>query len=245
MSTTDPLYSARFAGPELLQQGRSNSLTCPLYRDGALVAPVAGGTCAIYRADGTLVESGTAVVAASIATYTTSTLATETRGEGWRVSWTLTVGGIPSTFDRMAALCRRHLFPVVTDADLTRKHSDLDDLRPSGLSSYQSKIDDCWEELVHDIRQKGSIPHLVMAAEDLKFVLLYRVLSGIYYDFNQGNSTWLQRAQDYQRKAQEAFDGLSFKYDTADTGVADAEKRAMSPVTILASGGDWGGNGWY
>ena len=239
--SSDPIYSARFAGPELLQQDRSNSLTCPLYRENALVAPSAGGTCAIYRADGTLVESGVFTVVASVATYTTSSLASEPRGEDWRVEWTLTVSGISLTFDRMAALCRRRLFPVVTDADLVRKHSDIGDLRPSNLTSYQDKIDGEWEELLHDIRQKGSIPHLVMAPEDLKFVLLYRVLAAIYSDFNASNNpTWMKRADDYRALADKAFKELSFKYDTSDSGVADIQKRSASPVTFLASGGDWG-----
>lgn len=245
MSTSDTIYTARLAGPELLQQGRANSLTCPLYREAALVAP-SSGSCAVYRADGSVVETLTVSVVASVATVTTSSLAGETRGENWRVEWTLVVAGLACTFDRMAALCRRRLFPVVTDADLIRKHSDLATLRPTGTDSYQPYIDDCWEELLHDVRQKGSIPHLVMAPEDLKFVLLYRVLNSIYNDFNRSqNGTWLQRAQDYERKAKEAFDGLSFKYDTSDSGVADAKRRSVSPVTILTSGGEWWGNGNY
>ena len=244
MSTSDPVYSAAFAGPELLQQGRTNALVCKLYRDGALVAPSAG-TCTIYRADGTTVETGSATIASSYASYTTtSTFSSETRGEGWRVSWALTVGGISSYFDRQAALCRRRLFPVVTDADLIQRHSDLSDLRPSGLASYQSYIDLAWEELVHDIRQKGSIPHLVLGPEDLKFVLVYRVLHAIYNDFDQGSPTWRQRAQDYAAKAAAAFEGLSFVYDTTDTATADTKRRAASPVTFLASGGDWNWPGY-
>ena len=239
MSASDPIYSAAFAGPELLQQGRTNALVCKLYRDGSLVAPSAG-TCSIYRADGTLVETGSVTIASSYASFTTSsTFSTESRGEGWRVVWLLTVASISCTFDRQAALCRRRLFPVVTDADLLLRHSDLTDLRPSGLASYQPYIDLCWEELVHDIRQKGSVPHLVMGAEDLKFVLIYRVLTAIFNDFNQNNPTWAQRAADYAARAKDAFSGLSFVYDTTDTGTADTKRRAASPVTFLASGGEW------
>jgi len=209
-----------------------------------LVAPSAGGSCSIYRADGTLVETGVAIVSGSIATFSTSTLASEVRGEGWRVVWALTVGGILETSDRSAALCRRRLFPVVTDADLYRKHPDLEELRPSSLASHQGKIDDAWEELVHDIRQKGSIPHLVMGAEDLKFVLLYRVLGNIYFDFNQGNPLWSERATHSRALAKQAFDGLSFVYDSTDRGAADAQKRSLSPVTMLCdpgNGWNWGG----
>ena len=240
------MISARFAGPDLLEQGRVNALQCALYQAGALVAPASGGSCSIYRADGTMVETGVAIVSSSIATFSTSTLTSEVRGEGWRVVWVLTVGGEARTFDRMAALCRRRLFPVVTDADLFRKHPDLSDLMPSSMASYQPKIDDAWEELIHDVRQKGSIPHLVMGAEDLKFVLLYRVLGNVYFDFNQGNPLWSERAAHYRTLAKQAFDGLSFVYDTTDRGAADAQKRSLSPTTMLCDPGNgWGWGGRY
>ena len=238
------MISARFAGPEILEQGKVNALICALYQNGALIAPASGGSCSVYRADGTLVETGSAIVSSSIATFSTSALSSETRGEGWRVSWSLTVGGEARIFDRMAALCRRRLFPVVTDADLYRKHSDLATLRASSQASYQSKIDDCWEELIHDVRQKGSIPHLVMSPEDLKFVLLYRVLASIYYEFGTGQQLYIDRAAHYRDLAKQAYDGLSFVYDSTDSGKADAAKRSAQPVTMLCDpGSGWGGYG--
>lgn len=240
------MISARFAGPDILEQGKVNALNCALYQNGALIAPASGGSCLIYRTDGTLVETGSAIVSSSIATFSTSTLSSEVRGEGWRVSWSLTVGGEARIFDRMAALCRRRLFPTVTDADLYRKHSDLQSQRPSGVSSYQDKIDDCWSELVHDVRQKGSIPHLVMGAEDLHYVLMYRVLASIYYEFGTGQQLYIDRAAHYQLLAKQAFDGLSFVYDSTDSGKKDAQRRSASPTTFLCDPGlGWGWSGRY
>jgi hypothetical protein len=33
------LYSARLIGPEIIEAGMDNVVTCPVYRDGALVVP--------------------------------------------------------------------------------------------------------------------------------------------------------------------------------------------------------------
>lgn len=242
MAATSPL-SARFAGPELLQRGAAQGISCPLYRDGALVAP-SSGTISIYRADGTQVVAAAAVtVAASIATYTTGTFAGETLGEGWRVEWLLTVSGAVHTFDRQAALCRRRLFPVVTDADLIRRHSDLVAIRPPDMTSFQDYLDESWVELLHQIRQKGSIPHLVASPEDLRQVHLFLALKLVFTDFSVrfgDGSRWPTLADSYSKESQAAFKQLSLSYSSDDSGNADATRRAVQSVTFLACGGE----GW-
>jgi hypothetical protein len=51
MSSSDTLYAARFIVPEALERGRNNLIKCPVYRFGALVAPVSG-TVRIQRETG-------------------------------------------------------------------------------------------------------------------------------------------------------------------------------------------------
>jgi len=241
MSTSSPI-AARFAGPELLERGRTATIRCALYRDGALVVPDSG-TVAIYRSDGTLVVSAAVTVASSMATYTTPSFSAEQLGEGWRVEWMLVVAGATHTFDRPAALCRRRLFPVLVEADLVRRHSDLAALRPSSLSSYQDYLDDSWEEILHQIRQKGSLPQLIASPEDLKYVHLYRALELIFRDFAVSQSAdgkWPFLAADYAKQYQQAWNQLSLKYDSNEDGKADGERRPLASVTFLASGGE----GW-
>lgn len=240
MAATSPL-AARFAGPELLQRGAAQGISCPLYRDGALVAP-SSGTVSIYRADGSQVVAAAAVsVVASIATYTTGTFSGETLGEGWRVEWLLTVSSVVYTFDRTAALCRRRLFPVVTDADLLRLHSDLTRLRPSNLTSYQDYLDLAWEELLHVVRQQGTLPNLIMSPEDLRYVHTYRTLEAVFRDFSvtAQPDKWNVLSKEYAQKADAAFKQLSFKYDDNDDGQANTNRRPAQAVTFLADGGEW------
>lgn len=242
MSTEDTVYTARFAGPELLEQGRDQVIKCPVYRAGALVEPDSG-VVSVFSADGTaVVSSGVVSVVADVATYTvaSSLLAGLTLEESWRVEWSLDMpDGVTHTFRRSAALCRRSLYPVITDADLYRRHSDLEALLPSGLTSYQDYIDDAWEELLHDVRQQGSLPQLVAAPEDFRYAHLFRTLALIFEDFEvtgAGDAKWTKLAEANRKRADTAFGRLSLKYDSDEDGVIDEERRPLASTTFLTEG---------
>lgn len=243
MSAADTVYAARFAGPELLEQGRDNTIRCPVYRDGAVVEP-SSGTVSVWSAAGTAIVAAQAVsIVSSIASFVVAStlLADLTLEEGWRVEWVLAMpDDVTHTFLRSGALCRRRLYPVITDADLIRRHSDLAELRPSGLGSYQAYLDDAWEELLHDIRQKGSLPHLIASPEDLRYAHLFRTLALIFEDFEvsaAADSKWTSLATANRDRATAAFGRLSLRYDTDEDGVADEDRRTLDPVTFLTGGG--------
>lgn len=245
MSAADTVYTPRFSGHENLVRGRDNICTCPVYRDGALVAPtVLGSSCIIYRADGSVQGTKSITIPGNIArvTITEASLASEAYSDWWRLDWSLLMpDGVVHVFTRSAALGRRALYPVVTDLDLFRRHSDLVNQLPSGHTSYQSWIDEAWAEVVHRIRQKGSLPHLVCAPEDLRFVLLYETLANIYRDFISipgDTSKWQALKIDYDAKAQRAWAELALRYDSDEDGHAD-EQRPATPVTFLGASGDW------
>lgn len=239
MATTSPI-AARFAGPELLERGRTASLRCPLYRDGDVVA-ASSGTLRIYRPDGTTAAEITVTAETWGASATSPALSSESLGDGWRIEWRLVVGGAAYTFDRMAALCRRRLHPVVSEGDLYRRHSDLPNLKPSGKETYQDYLDDSWEELLHVLRQKGTLPHLILSPEDLRYVHFYLTLQLIFADFavsQPTNAVWQQTSDNYRRSYRDALQGLTLRYAPDDGATGGA--RAASPVTFLASGGE----GW-
>ena len=98
-------------------------------------------------------------------THTCSLSDTRSLGEGY-VQVDSTIDGDEYLFRRMAALVRRRLYPVVSDIDLTATYSDLDNLRPSSLSSYQQYIDDAWYQILRRIRNRGmGYEYLMMSAE--------------------------------------------------------------------------------
>jgi hypothetical protein len=70
---------------------------------------------------------------------------------------------------KAAAVVLRRLYPVVSDGDLTATYSQLADLRPSSMSSYQSYIDEAWYTMIQKMRQEGGgLEYLVMTAESFR-----------------------------------------------------------------------------
>ena len=241
MSASSPI-TAQFSGPELLQRDSTQTIRCALFRDGASVA-VVSGTVSIYRASGAAVVSAAAVtVSAGVATYAAGPFTGYTLEEGWRVEWTLTGSGFTQTFDCMAALCRRRLFPVVTDTDLTARHSDLTNIRPPSMTSFQGYIDEAWKDLLHQLRQKGTIPHLVASPEDLRQVHIFLTLKLIFTDFAirfGDGSRWPELAQMYAKEARAAFSQISLHYSSDDSGTPDGGRRPAQPMTTLAASASW------
>ncbi len=248
MAAADTEYAARFVGPELIERGRANALTCPVYRDGSLVSPTqSGSSITIWNKAGEAVVDAEAITVSGLpasASYTTGTLSAQSLGDRWQVEWMLIIDGTPYKFRRDAALCRARLHPVITDLDLYARHRELSDLK-GDQSSYQAWIDEAWAELLHMLRQKGSLPHLVMSPEDLRLAHVFLTLQGVFLDFQTsgGNdSKWGQLATFYSERFRSTFGNLSLKYDTDDDGKADSGRRAVPSVTFLGGHGTdpWG-----
>lgn len=245
MGSTD--YTLRVAGPELLERARDNVITAPIYRDGALVAP-SSGTCAVLRPDGSQVAAPSVTVVSSVAraTVTAASLAGLAYEEGWTVEWVLSMpDGVAHTLIRSAALVRRRIYPVITDADLLRRHSDLATQKPASMASFQDFIDEAWVELVHRLRAQGSLSHLVMEPDALRFAHLFKTLELIFRDWAvtaSSDEKWAALATDYGQRFADDWGRLQFRYDEDRTGKADeATKRAAQPPLFLSSNGWRGG----
>lgn len=242
MAASDTEYSARFIGPELIERGRVNALTCPVYRDGALVAPtLSGSTITIWKRDGTKVVDALPVtsVTASIPTYNTGTFAAETREDGWQVEWALVLAGVVRLFRRSAALVRSRLHPVITDLDLYARHAELAQVRGTAASD-QLVIDEAWAELMDIIRSRGSLTHLVMSSEDLRYSHLFLTLQNRFTDLMTSageGSKWEKLAASYSEKFREKLNQLSFTYDSDDDGIKDVDRRRAPAITFLGGHG--------
>lgn len=225
-------YQARFLEPAYIERARDTYLTLGLYAAGALVAP-SSGEIQIYDATNTAVLTvGTAItVASSMATYTlaTATVAASPLGAGWRVEWSLTMpDGYVHVVRQDAALVRARLHPVVTDADLLARHTDLTELRPSSMGSYEGYIAEGWRDVVGRLEAAGRRPYLVISPEALRPVHLYTVLELVCRDFaGSGDpaNKWSQLAAHYQQMMERAWATLSLVYDETDSGAGSATRR--------------------
>jgi hypothetical protein len=254
MTISETLYTARFRAPDAIQRGVNQTIACPTYRLGVVATPSAG-TVSVYKADQTAVVSAAAVTIApgSWATYTiaggtTTPLALE---EGWLIEWTLVMpDGLTHTFRQDAALVRRELAPVVTDADLIRRHSDLPQLLASGATNYQDYLDEAWATIMLRLIANGRRPYLVMSPSALRDVHLLLTLHLIFLDFQTSagdGGRWQALADHYRLAYTEAWGQLSFVYDESDTNKVDATQRksGTSQVWLNGRGGPAFGPRWY
>jgi hypothetical protein len=244
MSAT--LYTVRWQLPTSIVRGQDTTITAPLYRDGALVAPTAG-TVTVYDRAGAAVASPSVSIVSSVATATVTgaTTATLEPEDGWRVEWSLTVTGEPDDVlaRNDAGLNRRDLYPVVTDADLFRRASSLD---PSGgnpltaRADFQDYIDEAWISLMLRVIEAGNRPNLIMTPSSLREAHLALTLALIFEDFaTRLNEAFSERADGYRRQYESAYRRLNFRYDTHDTGEQDTEegRRSATPTLWLHGGG--------
>ena len=243
-------YTARIPFPDYLERGRTQLVTLEVYRDGALEAP-SSGTFTLIDASGVEQVSAAAVsVVGSRAQYSISagTLPdTLPLGEGWQGVWSLVFSdGVTREFVRSGALVLRALHPVVTDADLLACYSDLDDLRPANMTSYQGPLDEAWRQLIGRLVGKGRFPYLILDPWSLREIHMEITLSLIFRDFasSVGEGRYLDLAESHKKTAASAWRSLTFQYDSNHDGRPDGsgDRKGAEPVIYLSNAprGRWG-----
>lgn len=234
--------TARLLGPDLLERGRANVLTCPLYSAGSLVAPDSG-TVTIRDGSDAVVSAASATITGDVATYSYTPPATLSLGEGWTVTWVLTIGSDELEVVNEAALVRRRLSPVVTDADLFRRVPSLDPAGSATITSatdYQDFLDEAWAEIQQRLIDQGNRPNLILSPSALRRVHLYLTLALIFEDLSTRlREDYTAQADRYRGMYSDAWRELNFVYDTDDDGVAEtpARRRAATPTIWLGGRG--------
>ena len=242
MSSSTP-YAAQIRTIELLERAKAQTSELKLYRDGSQIVPTAAtytltkptGTDLLTGQTATIAESGTVSYAHSAEQLKES----EELGEGYVQEWTITIDGEEYLFRRMAALVRRRLYPVVSDIDLTATYSDLANIRPSTLTSYQQYIDDAWYQILRRIRNRGmGYEYLMMSAESFfeahRHLSLYLIFGDFHSSLGQSNGRYLDLANEHYRLYRDEFDTINFIYDEDHDGEADdPNKRTRGQPTIF------------
>jgi len=247
MAQADVLYTARL-GLETIERGRDNLIKCPVYRDGALVAPSAG-TVTVYNASGTaIVDAASVTVSGSVAEYTitAATVASESFGDGWAVEWALTLASLPVNFRTDAALVRRQLFPSITDADLFRRLPSLD---PSGnapitsSANYQDRLDESWDMIVRRLLAEGVLPWVVTDAAAFREAHITLALSLILRDLavrTEGSGYYAEEAREYRQEYEKAWRGARYRVDRNDDGIPDdLDRSSTAPTVWMGAGAKW------
>lgn len=250
MSAAETVYTARIAYPDYLERGRAQTVSLPLYRDGALVAPTSG-TFALYDSSGAAIVAAAAVtITGSIATYpilAASLPSTLALGHGYREDWSLLIASVTRSFRRDAAVVLHAAYPVITDADLVAVYSDLARHLASGTTTFQSAIDEAWRRVLGRLEQQGVYPEHVVTSWSLREVHLELALHLVCLDFARAQGgRWLELQAHHKREFELAWGRLKF---VRDDGAGNAESGAMRTarkgVTFVNQSprGTWGGFG--
>ena len=249
MSTSTP-YAPQIKIPELLERGKANTSTLPIYRDGVLVAPDAV-RYTLYKPDQEkLIDNATASYPANIPTYVHSAGILDYSlilGEGYLQEWKITIVGEEYIFRRMASVVLRRLYPVVSDGDLTATYSQLADIRPSNLSSYQTYIDEAWFTMLQRMRQEGGgLEYLVMSPEAFRAshqnLSLYYIFRDFHSSLGQSNGRYLDLANEHYRQYNDEWKRINFIYDHDHNGQSEQPNNriAKQPVIFLSNPGRFG-----
>ena len=246
MSTDGTVYAARIRYTELLERGKINRTELRIYRDGAQIIPTAV-KYSLWRPDGTgIVEEIVASIEGDGTLYYSLGAAqladTLPLGESYIAEWICTITGQEYIFRRMVALCRRRLYPTVSDADLIEEYANLNDLRSSSLASFQPYIDASWGEILRRIRNNSmGYEYLVTSPESFHDALKHLTLHKIFKDFHsalgQSNGTYLDVSQIHYSRYQSEYDSINMVYDQDHEGKAiDADQRTKGrPVIYTVS----------
>lgn len=225
-----PRYTARFPFPEPLELGADAVVDCPVYRDGALVAPTqSGSTLTVTDPGGTVVVDAAAVtVTGSVATYTIpasilpATLAVE---DGWLLVWSLVISGVTYKFRQDGSSVRCRLYPTITDADVVRRVRSLDPSLAAVIttrSTFQGDIDEADIEVQNRMFATGKRPHMVARPSALRAVWLAMTVAIVFEDLASRNAdAYAQTAADWRKRAEDEWARAAPLFDTDGDGQAD------------------------
>lgn len=239
-------YSAQIRHVELLERYKNQTTSLKVYRNNALVVPTVAKYTLYDTTGKKLVDDQTASIDVSgevIYSHTASQLPTSlTLGEGYVQEFKLTLELTEHIFRRMSALVLRRLYPAVSDIDLTALYTDLEEVRPSSITSYQKYIDDAWFQILRRVRNKGmGYEYLVMSPESFyeahRHLSLYLIFRDFHSSLGQSNGRYLDLAQEHQRMFISEFDAINFIYDEAHQNKADNPDKRVSAQPVIYTNG--------
>jgi len=241
-------YIARFKTPDFLQRNEDQTIECPVYFDGNLVAPSVGIVSVFDESKNAIVDEQAITVSSSISTYTIGAAILPTTlalSELWTIKWVLTYGSIDYTFVRSAALVRTKLYPVVSDEDLKDIHIELDQFVEDSKTSYQSYIEAAFIDVELRLLENGKRPYLVINPSSLYGLQKARALMYAFRDFWSSAGTasgkYKELSEVYAKEYELAWDRLGLTYDYDQNGFPDSGEtgQAGSPVIMTSLGGAW------
>ena len=240
MATLGDYYAPRIRVPQMIQRGRNQLVELSIYRNGGIITPTSA-TYQLLDEDGTeIISTSSASIVDSKAQYTiqsTDVPNTMTLSDGLFELWEVEISGVFYTFQRPAYLCRRPLYPCISDIDLEASYSDLANLLPDDYTDgWQRYIDEAWVRILERLRQQGNLPYLITDPQSLRSSHLELALALIWRNMHsslgQSNGRYLDLYKEHIKTYEYQWKQISFRYDMDEDGRADDvdKRRAAFPM---------------
>lgn len=245
---TSDLYSARFAYPDYLQREADNSLSLPVFLDGAPAVPTSGTVTVKDGGGVAIVDAQPVVVTDGVATYQilAATLpSTLPYSNDWMEVWALVLDGATRTFNRPAGLARTLLYPVITDDDLLDEYTEMRRWQAEDQGNLSNYIDAAWKELMGRLCEDGRRPNLILSPYSLRSAHLKLSGAKAFRDYASSASKDGKFWKMYETEIDayhKAWDRMTLRYDYDEDGNTGGNEVSAAPVTFLAmpSDGWWG-----
>jgi len=240
--------SPRIRLHEVFERGKSSTTTLKVYEDGSAVTP-ASAEFSLVNEEGNDVIAYTAatIVGTEISYLVPSSKIPNTLSfsDSYLILWKVTIAGKEYIFRRSAALARSKLFPVINDPDLAAHYSDIESIRPSSMTSYQSYITEAFIQIIQRLRDEGNFEYLIINNQSLRSIHLDLTFYLIWKDMDSsglGEGRYLSLAKEHRSSYDAGFKRLKLKYDLQEDGVAsnpDGRRPAKAPVFTAAPPRVW------
>lgn len=240
MGSGDTQYTARFELPHLIEQ-RDETITCPVYRDGAVVA-VTVASVVLKNASGNVVATNAATFPGGIATVTidSATLDAEQYELGWWAEWSVTISSVVHLFRNDAALVRSRLAPTVNTVDLFRRLRSLDPsdsevITRMSLSDYQAKLDEADIQIQLRLIEIDNRPGRIFSPSAARQTYLALWVALIFEDLANFENVYQETADRWMDRYGKAWDTMTLVYDAADGGEPDQDSRRSANRSVWLS----------
>ena len=240
MSST--LYTARWSGPTLIEQGKDQTVSVSVERSGSATT-LTSGTLTVYRPNG---EKVVDAVAGSVsggtfnsATIAAATPAAEELGPRFLIQVDLVISGSTYSFYNDAVLCLARLYPPIGQTDLVERHSEAANLLGSAVTSLQQYIDQAWSDVTNRLYLDGVPFWKWRTPSALRPVLFDRSLELLFVDYSTLLNTqdrYAAFAQRYAELYERDYQRLRSTIDQDEDNQLSTEIKSGSSVVMLQSG---------
>ena len=236
------IYSARWAGPLLIEQGKAETFTLAIERNGTGAA-LTSGTLTIYTAGGVkVIDAVAGSVAVGVFTFPAigaTVFDDQSLGPNYLIQVDVIIGGVSYRFTNDACLCIAQLYPTVAQSDLIQRHSEAAALLGAAITSLQQYIDQAWADITTRLYIDGVEFWKWRTASATRAALFARSFELVFFDYAtllQANDRYLKLAEHYAAAYDREFEKLASKEDRGENNIIDGEIKGGAAVIMLSSG---------